>query len=372
MAERAVAMAREAPEDPWCGLADAGGAGARLGRRRARPRRPRADARRPRRCRRRRSRPRRRRWRCPASARWTRPAPAGRRAGSTSPPRNGFSGGYARTGHSVQAVAICGEGTAMERDYAFESRVHRADLPDPAEVGRLAGERAGGAGRRRQAADRRLSGGLRRARRLRADRPPGAGDQRHRDRPRRELAQGRDGRAGAAGRHRPRRGPAPAADRRLAAVRRRGPAGRAAGCWSRTACCGAGRSTSPPAASSGCRAPATPAAAPRRRRRPSAGNLALTQGAASRDELLAEMGTGLARHLADRRLDQPDDRRLFARRQRLLGRERRDRPAGQRVHDRRQPARDAARRSARPTTPGRWLGRVVPSLLVEGLVIAGS
>ncbi len=29
----------------------------------------------------------------------------------------------------------------MERDYAGESRVHRADLPDPAEIGRLAGER---------------------------------------------------------------------------------------------------------------------------------------------------------------------------------------------------------------------------------------
>ena len=55
---------------------------------------------------------------------------------------NGFSGGYGRTGHSVQAVAICGEGTAMERDHAFEGRVHRADLPDPAEIGRRAGERA--------------------------------------------------------------------------------------------------------------------------------------------------------------------------------------------------------------------------------------
>ena len=30
----------------------------------------------------------------------------------------------------------------MERDYAFESRTHAADLPDPAWVGRLAGERA--------------------------------------------------------------------------------------------------------------------------------------------------------------------------------------------------------------------------------------
>jgi PmbA protein len=55
---------------------------------------------------------------------------------------NGFSGGYARTGHSIQAVAICGDGTGMERDYAFETRSHHADLPDPAAVGRLAGERA--------------------------------------------------------------------------------------------------------------------------------------------------------------------------------------------------------------------------------------
>ena len=55
---------------------------------------------------------------------------------------NGFSGGYARTGHSLQAVAICGEGIGMERDYAFESRGHGADLPAPAEIGRLAGERA--------------------------------------------------------------------------------------------------------------------------------------------------------------------------------------------------------------------------------------
>jgi PmbA protein len=54
---------------------------------------------------------------------------------------NGFSGGLARTGHSIHAVAITGEGTAMERDHASEGRSHRADLPDPAEVGRRAGER---------------------------------------------------------------------------------------------------------------------------------------------------------------------------------------------------------------------------------------
>ena len=55
---------------------------------------------------------------------------------------NGFSAGYSRTGSALSSVAISGEGAAMERDYAAESRVHAADLPDAAEIGRLAGERA--------------------------------------------------------------------------------------------------------------------------------------------------------------------------------------------------------------------------------------
>jgi len=55
---------------------------------------------------------------------------------------NGFSGGYARTDHSVSCVAITGEGTGMERDYCAEMRVHLADLPAPDEIGRIAGERA--------------------------------------------------------------------------------------------------------------------------------------------------------------------------------------------------------------------------------------
>jgi PmbA protein len=54
---------------------------------------------------------------------------------------NGFSGGYARTGHSLSAVAITGEGLKMERDYAGESRVFAADLPSPEEIGLLAAER---------------------------------------------------------------------------------------------------------------------------------------------------------------------------------------------------------------------------------------
>ncbi len=55
---------------------------------------------------------------------------------------NGFSGGYARTGISVSCVAITGEGLSMERDYAGESRTFLEDMPDPAEIGRRAGERA--------------------------------------------------------------------------------------------------------------------------------------------------------------------------------------------------------------------------------------
>jgi PmbA protein len=55
---------------------------------------------------------------------------------------NGFEGGYRRTGTSLSCVAISGEGLAMERDYYGDSRVHRADLDAPETVGRLAGERA--------------------------------------------------------------------------------------------------------------------------------------------------------------------------------------------------------------------------------------
>lgn len=55
---------------------------------------------------------------------------------------NGFHGGYARTQRSTSCVAITGNGTGMERDWHAEGRVHQSDLPDAAEIGRLAGERA--------------------------------------------------------------------------------------------------------------------------------------------------------------------------------------------------------------------------------------
>jgi PmbA protein len=54
---------------------------------------------------------------------------------------NGFSGGYARSSHGISCVAITGEGLKMERDYFGESHTHSADMPDPEEVGRIAAER---------------------------------------------------------------------------------------------------------------------------------------------------------------------------------------------------------------------------------------
>lgn len=54
----------------------------------------------------------------------------------------GFTGRYLGSRHSVSMQAIAGEGTAMERDYDFSSAVHAADLDRPDVVGRSAGERA--------------------------------------------------------------------------------------------------------------------------------------------------------------------------------------------------------------------------------------
>lgn len=55
---------------------------------------------------------------------------------------NGFSGGYARTGRSISCVAISGEGLSMERDYCGESRTFQHDLPAALEIGKIAGARA--------------------------------------------------------------------------------------------------------------------------------------------------------------------------------------------------------------------------------------
>lgn len=54
----------------------------------------------------------------------------------------GFVGNYARTSHFVSATALAGSGTDMQRDYDYSGTVHRADLESAAAIGREAGERA--------------------------------------------------------------------------------------------------------------------------------------------------------------------------------------------------------------------------------------
>jgi PmbA protein len=53
----------------------------------------------------------------------------------------GFRGAYLNSGQSVSMTAIAGDGTAMERDYDYSSALHGADLEAPEKVGRTAGER---------------------------------------------------------------------------------------------------------------------------------------------------------------------------------------------------------------------------------------
>lgn len=140
LAERAVAMAREAPEDPHAGLADPSQiardwdlAGLEL----CDPApEPSAAA-------------------LEADAREAEAA-ALDRAGITQveasagysrrrmhlAASNGFSGGYERSSRSVSAVAFTGEGLGMERDWAGESRVFQSDLPPPRDSGALAADRA--------------------------------------------------------------------------------------------------------------------------------------------------------------------------------------------------------------------------------------
>ena len=55
---------------------------------------------------------------------------------------NGFSGGYRRTDRALSCVAIAGTGTGMERDYDGDGRLFQSDLRHPSEIGQSAGERA--------------------------------------------------------------------------------------------------------------------------------------------------------------------------------------------------------------------------------------
>jgi PmbA protein len=137
LAERAVAMARAVPEDPFAGLPDAPDGLVAADLDLADPAEPTAEqliAR-------------------AAAAEEAALAVAGvtnsegaeagyHRTAIALAASNGFAGEYVRTGHSISATALAGSGTAMERDYDYSSAVHLADLEDAAGIGRRAGERA--------------------------------------------------------------------------------------------------------------------------------------------------------------------------------------------------------------------------------------
>jgi PmbA protein len=55
---------------------------------------------------------------------------------------HGFAGAYRASGHSCSASVVAGEGSGMQRDHAWHSARHADDLEDPAEIGRRAGSRA--------------------------------------------------------------------------------------------------------------------------------------------------------------------------------------------------------------------------------------
>lgn len=141
MAERAVAMAREAPEDPYIGLADPDQLIANWDMDALQMSDPSAE---------------------PAPAELQRDAAESEAAAlgvegvsqvqsatagySNSQVHlaasNGFSGGYSRTSRAVSCVAIAGTGDHMERDFDGDGRTFQSDMRSPQDVGIIAGQRA--------------------------------------------------------------------------------------------------------------------------------------------------------------------------------------------------------------------------------------
>lgn len=137
LVERAVAMAKAAPEDPYCGLADA----ADIAREFPEldlvdPVEPSAEALM--------ERARAAEETAMAVKGITNSEGAEASWGSSRVAlvaSNGFAAEYARTTHSFSVAVIAGEGTGMERDYDWSSALHAADLDDPAKIGKSAAER---------------------------------------------------------------------------------------------------------------------------------------------------------------------------------------------------------------------------------------
>ncbi|MFV3075850.1 TldD/PmbA family protein [Niveispirillum fermenti] len=137
LADRAVAMARAVPEDPFCGIADPDAvthewkdldlhdpseptaealieaARATEDAARAVPGVTNSDG---------------------ADASWSRSA-------VTLVASNGFAGGYGVTRHALSVSVLAGGGTGMERDYDYHATVYGSDLESPGVIGLRAGEK---------------------------------------------------------------------------------------------------------------------------------------------------------------------------------------------------------------------------------------
>ncbi|EPX82295.1 putative Zn-dependent protease and their inactivated-like protein [Rubellimicrobium thermophilum DSM 16684] len=205
---------------------------------------------------------------------------------------NGFAGRYTRTDRSLSVSAISGRGTAMQRDWDWDHRVHAADLRSPAEIGRTAGERAAareGATRPPTGAfpvlfDERVAASLI-GHLLGAINGGGGGAGR-------VLPARPAGTAGASRRPDPARGSPPPPQPRLAPLGCRRPADPPEGLrggW-HPAQLGARSGLRPPPRDGQHRQCRThPGGTPA----PAVTTVELTQGRASRDDLLAQMGRGL-------------------------------------------------------------------------------
>lgn len=64
------------------------------------------------------------------------------RAAITLATSDGFAGHYGGSTHSVSCSVLAGEGTEMERDYDYSTARYFSDLEDPTKIGREAGEKA--------------------------------------------------------------------------------------------------------------------------------------------------------------------------------------------------------------------------------------
>jgi PmbA protein len=139
LAERAVAMARVVPEDPFCGIAEPGeiATGALPALDLCDPAEPNAEILT-------------QRLREAEEVARSVPGVTNSEGAEASWGRsevalaasNGFRNGYAGSHSSISVSVLAGEGTGMERDYDFTSAVHATDLESPAVIGRRAGEKA--------------------------------------------------------------------------------------------------------------------------------------------------------------------------------------------------------------------------------------